>query len=359
MMVSDETIGAQLDEAFLVLESPVLLDGWMWWPAPAKVNRFLRIVGRREDGFHLIETFFQFVDWCDWIGVRKRDDAEFSLRGGVAGEDDLCLRAARFARHRAGVDVICGADLRLIKRLPTGAGLGGGSSDAATVLAALHALWAVQEPLDSWAGASVELGADVPVFVAGRAAFGSGIGDVLDFFEADEARLTIIAPNEHCSTVEMYRDPALERNAPKLGFDSTWIETLAKRGGRAPFENAFEPLARRYPSVDKVLRRADQARLRAHLNGSGSSCVVYSPTVPYPMSTGFDHAGATVDSRGVLALHGNARRASEAPSGVDHERLLELIESSRAEGARVWSGSLCNRSMLFRARLRHLEAFGP
>lgn len=256
-------------------------DGdWTWWPAPAKVNRFLRIVGRRADGYHELETLFQFIDWCDWVAVRPRDDTRFRLEGGVDGEHDLCLRAARWAASQAERDGACrwfGVDLRLVKRLPTGAGLGGGSSDAATVLTALHVLWNVPTPLSSWTRAAVALGADVPVFVDGRASFARGLGERLQSVEPDTPRVLVVVPPDPCSTAELYAAPDLVRDAPARGWSAYEARRLAQRAGLPPYDNAFEPIAARRPVIARVLHGARQAGLRSHLTGSGSACVVYLP----------------------------------------------------------------------------------
>jgi 4-diphosphocytidyl-2-C-methyl-D-erythritol kinase len=144
-------------------------SGWSRWPAPAKLNLFLRITGRRADGYHLLQTVFQFLDWGDTVELRPRPDGEIARDGGDAGHaavaDDLALRAARALQAASGTRL--GADVRVHKRIPVGGGLGGGSSDAATTLVALNALWELGWDVDRLARLGLELGADVPVFVPG------------------------------------------------------------------------------------------------------------------------------------------------------------------------------------------------
>src|SRR3984957_2140067 len=150
------------------------------WPAPAKLNLFLHILRRRPDGYHELQTCFQFVDLCDDIHVRVRlDGAIRRLRGAdsVAEDADLCVRAARALQTAANCHL--GADLDVVKRIPMGAGLGGGSSDAATCLVALNRLWGLDWPAARLAALGLTLGADVPVFVYGRAAWAEGVGDRL------------------------------------------------------------------------------------------------------------------------------------------------------------------------------------
>ncbi|HVF36291.1 MAG TPA: 4-(cytidine 5'-diphospho)-2-C-methyl-D-erythritol kinase, partial [Candidatus Saccharimonadia bacterium] len=150
------------------------------WPAPAKLNLFLHVVGRRADGYHLLQTVFQLLDFGDEIEIVVREDGAIrrtSPLDGVAADDDLVIRAAHALREQAGSHL--GADIGVAKRIPLGGGLGGGSSDAATVLVALNALWGCGLDLDALAGLGLALGADVPVFVRGRSAWAEGVGERL------------------------------------------------------------------------------------------------------------------------------------------------------------------------------------
>ena len=158
------------------------------WPAPAKLNLFLHIVGRRADGYHELQTVFQFVDLCDDIHLDVRTDGEIRLIEGAPGvppETDLCVRAAKALKTASRSPL--GADIRVLKRIPMGGGMGGGSSDAATCLVALNRLWGVGWPAGELAALGLKLGADVPVFIRGRAAWAEGVGD----------RLTAALPS-HC-----------------------------------------------------------------------------------------------------------------------------------------------------------------
>jgi 4-diphosphocytidyl-2-C-methyl-D-erythritol kinase len=238
------------------------------WPAPAKLNLFLHILGRRADGYHELQTCFQFVDLCDEITVGLRPDGAIvrvAGASGVAPEADLVVRAARALQECANCEL--GADIEVLKRIPMGAGLGGGSSDAATTLVALNALWGLGLSVDALAELGLRLGADVPVFVRGRAAWGEGVGERLTPLWGHEApeetNYLILKPNVAISTQAVFQDPELTRNTAPItiaGFLST--------GGR----NDCEPVVRRrYPEVGEALDRL--ARLgRARLTGTGA-CV--------------------------------------------------------------------------------------
>jgi 4-diphosphocytidyl-2-C-methyl-D-erythritol kinase len=224
--------------------------GGRTWPAPAKLNLFLHIVGRRPDGYHELQTCFQFVDLCDDIAIAVREDGQIRrARGadGVAEESDLCVRAAR-ALQLAGNSPL-GADIDVVKRIPMGAGLGGGSSDAATCLVALNRLWALDWPVDALATLGLTLGADVPVFVHGRAAWAEGVGDKLTPLAAPhapaEANYLIIKPNVSVATVDVFRDPELTRNSPPITIDG-----FLASGGR---NDCVGVVRRRYPPVAAAL----------------------------------------------------------------------------------------------------------
>jgi 4-diphosphocytidyl-2-C-methyl-D-erythritol kinase len=191
------------------------------WPAPAKLNLFLHILGRRADGYHELQTCFQFLDWCDELEFVVRGDGRIVRKHGAAGvaaEEDLCVRAARALQTAAGCDQ--GADIALTKRIPLGAGLGGGSSDAATTLVALNALWKLGWPVDRLAELGLRLGADVPVFVRGQAAFGEGVGERLTPLLGQDApgelNYLILKPNVAISTAAVFQDPELTRNSAPI-----------------------------------------------------------------------------------------------------------------------------------------------
>lgn len=216
------------------------------WPAPAKLNLMLHIVGRRADGYHELQTVFQLLDLSDTLSIELRADGEIdrpSGARGVAPEDDLVVRAARALQARTGTTQ--GASITVSKRIPLGGGLGGGSSDAATTLVALNALWRTGLGLDDLATLGASLGADVPVFVRGRSAWAQGTGDQLTPLELLPAWYLIIHPGVSVPTAEIFQAPELTRNSPV-----TTIPGFFASGGR----NDFEPVVRaRYPAVAEAL----------------------------------------------------------------------------------------------------------
>jgi 4-diphosphocytidyl-2-C-methyl-D-erythritol kinase len=238
------------------------------WPAPAKLNLFLHIVGRRPDGYHELQTVFQFVDLCDEITFEVRADGRIRRMAEIAGvpEDaDLCVRAARALKAASGCPL--GADIGVLKRIPMGAGLGGGSSDAATCLVALNHLWQLHWPLDDLAALGLKLGADVPVFVRGRAAWAEGIGERLTPLYAPlapiETNYLILKPNVGVGTAEVFQDPELTRNSAPIT-----IHGFLASGGR---NDCLRVVRRRYPEVARVLDWLSGFGL-ARLTGTGA-CV--------------------------------------------------------------------------------------
>ena len=187
------------------------------WPAPAKLNLMLRITGRRVDGYHELQTVFQFIDIADRLAFRLREDGLIRRSRdlpGVAERDDLVLRAARLLRGRCpGWQ---GVDIRLDKRLPMGGGLGGGSSDAATVLVALNSLWACGLANDELAGLGLHLGADVPVFVRGHAAWAEGVGEKLQAIALEQPWYLVLVPPVQVSTAEVFQASELTRNSSAI-----------------------------------------------------------------------------------------------------------------------------------------------
>jgi len=236
------------------------------WPAPAKLNLFLHVVGRRSDGYHELQTVFQFLDYGDSLHFAPRQDGllqRLTKLPGVPASEDLCLRAAHSLKERTGCTLGC--DIRIDKRIPLGGGLGGGSSDAATTLVALNRLWRLKLTDDQLAEIGVELGADVPVFIRGKAAWAEGIGEVLTPVSPLEPWYLVVTPPCAVDTREMYQDPYLSRATPR----THWAEFLV--GGT---RNDFEPVARRrHPEVGQALDWAARYG-RAHLSGSGASVFV-------------------------------------------------------------------------------------
>ncbi|GLS82976.1 4-(cytidine 5'-diphospho)-2-C-methyl-D-erythritol kinase [Paraferrimonas haliotis] len=187
------------------------------WPAPAKLNLFLHINGRRDDGYHELQTLFQILEFGDSLDFRVRNDSHIHLQtpmANVAEADNLVIRAAKLLQAQGNGQL--GADIWLTKRLPMGGGLGGGSSDAATVLVALNALWQTNLSVDELASLGLQLGADVPVFVRGHAAFAEGVGEQLQTVKLDTPWFMVIHPNVEVSTAEIFTHPDLPRNTPKI-----------------------------------------------------------------------------------------------------------------------------------------------
>ncbi|MDX1253390.1 MAG: 4-(cytidine 5'-diphospho)-2-C-methyl-D-erythritol kinase [Gammaproteobacteria bacterium] len=217
------------------------------WPAPAKLNLFLHITGRRADGYHLLQTVFQFIDRCDWLHFDVRNDGvirRIEELPGVPPEQDLTLRAAHLLREEAGQPAL-GADIRIEKHLPMGGGLGGGSSDAATTLVALNALWGLRLPPQRLAALGLRLGADVPVFVAGHAAWAEGVGEKLTPVTLPEPWYVVLVPACHVSTAAIFSAQELTRDLPPLT-----IEGFLSGQGR----NVCEPVVRsRYPQVAEAM----------------------------------------------------------------------------------------------------------
>lgn len=242
------------------------------WPAPAKLNLFLHVTGRRPDGYHELQTVFQLVDLCDWLAIRPRADGEI-LRptgpDGVAPEEDLVVRAARRLREHVGRREL-GAEIRVTKHIPMGGGLGGGSSDAATVLVALNRLWGLGLSVDELAAIGVRLGADVPVFVRGSSAEARGVGDLLEPLEIAPAWYAVIHPGVAVATGPVFQAPELTRNSPIVtirgSFSPGWP------GRPLPGRNDLEPVvAARHAPVRAALEWLGR-RCESRLTGSGA-CV--------------------------------------------------------------------------------------
>lgn len=244
------------------------MSDWSQWPAPAKLNLFLRITGRRDDGYHLLQTVFRILDWGDSIRLRVSQDGLIRRHGasvpGVAEDDDLTVRAAKLLQSAA--NVAKGADIVVEKRIPAGGGFGGGSSDAATVLVALNALWGANLGVDRLAGLALQLGADVPVFVRGENAWAEGVGERLSPIALPPAWYVLADPGVHAPTAALFRAPELTRDAPPA--------TIADFVSGAPLGNVFEPVLRvREAAVEAVFAALSQIG-SPHLTGSGSGCFV-------------------------------------------------------------------------------------
>lgn len=232
------------------------------WPAPAKLNRFLHIVGRRTDGYHLLQTVFQFLDVSDQLHIRVRHDGRIRrLRPlpQVAPQHDLSLRAARLLQEHTGSAF--GVDIDLVKHVPQGGGLGGGSSDAATVLVALNRLWQLQLPQTELASLALSLGADVPVFVHGQAAWAEGVGEKLTAVTLDQPWFLVLNPGVTVPTAEVFADPQLTRNSRPI----TISDFLSNAGGN----DCEAVVRRRYPAVNEAMAWL-QRHAQARLTGTGA-----------------------------------------------------------------------------------------
>jgi 4-diphosphocytidyl-2-C-methyl-D-erythritol kinase len=234
------------------------------WPAPAKLNLFLHVTGRRADGYHELQTAFQLLDFADSIDIEPLRDGDIvRIEGlpGVAPDDDLAVRAARALRATTGTRQ--GARIRVVKRIPAGGGLGGGSSDAATVLVALNELWRTGLDLAKLASIGADLGADVPVFVHGRSAWAEGIGERLQPLDLPERWFVVIHPGVAVGTRDVFQAPELTRNSPVITIRGLF---------EAATRNDCEPVVRaRFPAVGDALDWLGQFG-EARLTGTGS-CV--------------------------------------------------------------------------------------
>ena len=246
---------------------------WSHWPAPAKLNLFLRITGRRPDGYHALQTAFRLLDWGDVIHLRRRTDGVIVRVGagadGVAEADDLMVRAAKLLRKETNCRQ--GADIGIEKNIPTGGGFGGGSSDAATVLVVLDRLWNLALGVDRLAALGLQLGADVPVFVRGHNAWAEGVGEVLTAIELPPAWYVVASPGVHAATAALFQAPDLTRNAAPAKITG-FLSGTSPSG--AVLDNAFEPVLRsREPAVEALF--AQLASIGTpRLTGSGSGCFV-------------------------------------------------------------------------------------
>ncbi|HEC27782.1 MAG TPA: 4-(cytidine 5'-diphospho)-2-C-methyl-D-erythritol kinase [Gammaproteobacteria bacterium] len=240
-------------------------------PAPAKLNLFLHVTGRRADGYHELQTVFQFLDLQDEITLSARPDKQIrrlTRWADVAEGDDLMVKAAHRLAEYAGVTA--GVDISIEKNIPMGAGLGGGSSDAATVLCGLNRLWGLNLSKDTLADIGQTLGADVAVFVHGHAAWAEGTGDILTSITPAEDLYLLIVPPVHVSTAKIFSHPALTRDSSPIKI----TDFLEGQG-----HNDLEAVVRReYPDVDKAMNWLQQfARVRMTGTGAGVFITIESP----------------------------------------------------------------------------------
>ena len=237
------------------------------WPAPAKINLFLHITGRRDDGYHLLQTAFQFLDYGDSLNFRIRSDGVINRHTdipGVPAEEDLVIRAARALQETSKTPL--GVEIEIEKNLPMGGGLSGGSSEAVTTLVALNHLWKLNLSEEQLAEIGLTLGADVPVFVRGFAAWAEGVGENLTPINPPEPWFLVVIPPCHVSTAKIFSDSELTR-------DSRTIKIPAFLAGHG--ENVCEPVVRKhFPDVDNALNwlsNFSQARM------SGTGACIFAP----------------------------------------------------------------------------------
>nr|WP_315465191.1 4-(cytidine 5'-diphospho)-2-C-methyl-D-erythritol kinase [uncultured Rhodoferax sp.] len=239
-------------------------------PAPAKLNLFLHIVGRRDDGYHLLQSPFMLIDWCDTLHFNQRSDGKISREdlSWSLPEDDLVVRAARALQQATGCTA--GAHIGIHKSIPAQAGMGGGSSDAASVLLALNRLWNLQLPLEALSKIGLALGADVPFFLGGRNAWVEGIGEKLTPIDIPVSRWLVVKPDAGLETKRIFSDPNLKRDsecATIYGFAAhTFDKTLSQT------RNDLQAIAQTLcPEVNQALQWLDSKGLSGRMTGSGSA----------------------------------------------------------------------------------------
>jgi len=235
--------------------------------APAKLNLFLHVLGRRPDGYHLLQTVFRFVDLCDVLHIETRTDGRISRAGGlaeVAADDDLVVRAARALQQASGTRL--GAHIEMEKRIPAGGGLGGGSSDAASVLIALNRLWGTGLSRVELMRLALPLGADVPVFIFGRSAFAQGVGEVLEPVDLPARAYLIVRPDAVVPTPAVFGAPDLTRDTKPCTM-SDFLEAKTSLFGT----NDLEPVAcRMFAKLGAAARELKGLGLNARMTGSGA-----------------------------------------------------------------------------------------
>ena len=270
-------------------------------PAPAKLNLFLHITGRRADGYHLLQSVFMLIDWCDTLHVELRTDGRISrLDVGSEGdlllpEDDLTVRAAKALQQACGTSL--GAHISLEKRIPSQAGMGGGSSDAASCLLALQRLWGVKLPRDELLALALTLGTDVPFFLSGGHAWVEGVGELITPIVLPAADFLVVKPPQGLSTPSIFNSPMLKRDS-----ETATIQGFAANNQRHVFgfgRNDLQPVAQEIcPQIAQSIDWMSGLRLEARMTGSGSA--VFAPLPQSAVFAPLTHdvngsAGANVD----------------------------------------------------------------
>ena len=257
-------------------------------PAPAKLNLFLHVVGRRADGYHLLQSVFVLIDWCDTLHVERRVDGGLTRHdlGPALPADDLCLRAARALQRESGTAF--GADITLDKRLPAGAGMGGGSSDAATTLLALNRLWRLDWPLPRLLALGLTLGADVPFFLGGANAFVEGIGERLTPLRLPQQWLAVVKPAASIDTRSIFDSPQLSRDSEAVILESFLADASVGRGfGQGSFgRNDLQlPATSRCAQISEAARWLEGRFGNSRMTGSGSAVFAGAGTGAEPVAS--------------------------------------------------------------------------
>ncbi len=287
-------------------------------PAPAKINLFLHVVGRRADGYHLLQTVFRFISLQDTLHFRGRHDGRIARIGGMAGvaeHEDLAVRAALALQQATGCTQ--GADIKIEKRIPAGGGLGGGSSDAATVLLALNRLWGTGLSRDQLMQLALPLGADVPVFVFGRNAFAEGVGEQLQPLTLPARWYVVVQPDASVATADIFRAPELTRDTAPVKIADFSSSTYNFVAG-----NDLEAVVfARFPEVARIAKLMEQVSGAEKVRMSGSGACLF---VEYGDQSQADWAAceiaATIRSQpgGLSAL-----RVKQVCAGLDEHPLLD------------------------------------
>ncbi len=280
-----------------------------FWPAPAKLNLFLHVTGRRSDGYHELQTLFQLLDWGDEVCIEVLNESVIcrpSAAYPVAECDDLAVKAAMLLQAETSSSE--GARIEVIKRIPVGAGLGGGSSDAATVMLVLNRLWGCGLDEDELASISLRLGADLPVFIRGRSALGTGVGDKLEPVDLGERHYLLILPEFSISTQAVFMDPGLPRNSARLD-----LPQALSGGGRNDCECVVMKQFPAFADMLHELRKLGDARM----TGTGSAIFIGMPDEKTAMS-----------AAEAIKCRYNVR----AVRGVDRSPLHELLDSGGIRG---------------------------
>jgi 4-diphosphocytidyl-2-C-methyl-D-erythritol kinase len=254
------------------------MQDFLSFPAPVKINLFLHIVGQRTDGYHLLQTVFRLLDHYDNIYLKPTQDGKIKRVKEITGvpeEQDLCIRAAKLLQQHAGCKL--GVEMYVEKNIPMGAGLGGGSSDAATVLLALNRLWQLNLNRDELLSLGLRLGADVPFFIFGTSAWAEGIGEQLQSISLADAHYVVLTPDAHVSTAQIFANKQLTKNAiPKTmsgfsGIANLGTENSANGNIKTEFTNHLEKVVcDLYPAVSECLTWLKQFG-DARMSGSGAS----------------------------------------------------------------------------------------